>query len=324
MEDFPKDGDGLPKLGLVCLSSDEQIKYRNLTRAIYLKTPPRHRRLLLLGVYWDNTHRLLRALDYCARRHIKLYRATSNLFPFSDEPLGRDVLQSIPATLAAVGRRARKHGIRLVLHPDQFVVVNSESRQTRATSVKILQKHALWFDLFGLEQSTWNLMNIHGGKMNRIDTLVRAVDRMDDNVRSRLTFENDEYSYSATEILEISRRTGCPTVFDCHHHVIKEGLDSYDHPSVREMTLAARETWPDPSWQLCHVSNGDVAFRDRYHAEFARMMPGAFRDVPWLEVESRGKERAILDLRQSWPATGDPPPNFPLRKATAAELREAI
>ncbi len=322
-DDFPKDGQGLPTLGLVCLSSDEQIKYRSLTRAIYLKTPPRHRRLLLLGLYWDNTHRLLRALDYCARRHIRLYRATSALFPFSDEPLGRDVLQSMPATLASVGRRARKLGIRLILHPDQFVVLNSESRQTRATSVKILQKHALWFDLFGLEASTWNLMNIHGGKAGRADVLVRAIDRLDDNIRQRLTFENDEYSYSAAEILEISRRTGCPTLFDCHHHVIKDKLDSYDDPSVTEMTLAARETWPKPSWQVCHVSNGETAFRDRYHAEFARMMPKAFADVPWLEVESRGKEQAILDLRHQWPTTGDPPAHFPLRKPTAAELREA-
>jgi UV DNA damage endonuclease len=321
-ETFPHHQPDQPQLGLVCLSSDERIKYRGMTRATFLKTPPHLRRKLLLSVYWDNTHRLLRALDYCANRDIRLYRTTSNLYPMSDEPLGRDVLSSIPATMSSVGRRARKHDIRLILHPDQFVVLNSETRQTRATSVKIMQKHAMWFDLYGLEQSPWNLMNIHGGKSGRVETLVRAVDRLPDNVRSRLTFENDEYSCSTVEILEVSQRTGCPMVFDCHHHVIKEGLDSYDDPSVAEATHAARETWPDSGWQVCHVSNGDAAFRDRYHAEFARMMPRAFREVPWLEVESRGKERAIRELRESWPTSGDPPPDMPLRKPTAAEMRE--
>ena len=82
----------------------------------------------------------------------------------SDEPEGRAILESIPAALSAVGRRARQLDIRVVLHPDQFVVLNSENPATVETSKKILEKHALWFDLFGLDQSPWNLMNLHGGK----------------------------------------------------------------------------------------------------------------------------------------------------------------
>ncbi len=321
--DFPPDPAGRPKLGMVCLSSDERCKFRALTRALYLKTPPHSRSMKLRELYWDNVQRLHFALGYCHRRNIELYRATSALFPMSDEPLGRKVLESMPATLSSIGRRAERLGIRVVLHPDQFVVLNSESRQTAATSVKILKKHALWFDLFGLEQSPWNLMNIHGGKAGRAEQLIRAVARLPDNVRRRLTFENDEYSYSSAEILEICRRTGCPFVFDCHHHVIHDQLDSYDHPSVAYYTDAARETWSNPDWQLCHVSNGDAAFRDRYHSELITRMPKAFKSVPWLEVEARGKERAILGLRQNWPDTGEAEYGVALRKPTAAELREA-
>ena len=319
---FPPDRDDRPHLGMVCLSSDERCKFRALTRALYLKTPPHERRLKLLELYWDNVQRLHFTLGYCHRRQIELYRATSALFPMSDEPLGKSTLESIPATLASIGRRVEKLGIRMVLHPDQFVVLNSESRKTAATSAKILKKHALWFDLFGLSDTPWNLMNIHGGKAGRSEQLVRAVARLPDNVKKRLTFENDEFSYSSAQILDICRQTGCPFVFDCHHHVIHDKLDSYDHPSVAYYTEAARETWPDPDWQLCHVSNGDAAFRDRYHSEFITRMPRAFRSVPWLEVEARGKERAILGLRQNWPETAEPEYGVALRKPTAAELRE--
>lgn len=315
-EAFPPDAPGLPKLGMVCLSSDQQCSFRSITRQQFLKLDPDEQAGRLLGIYWENTQRLHWTLGYCARRKIALYRATSGLYPMSDEPLGRGVLTNLPATLSSVGRRAERLGIRMLLHPDQFVVLNSETPATVETSRKILDKHALWFDLFGLAQTPWNAINLHGGKGGRADELVAVVADLPDNVRRRLTFENDEYSYSAEEILAICRRTGCPMVFDCHHHVIREKLDSYDHPSVAYFTRAARDTWPKPGWQVCHVSNGETAFRDRYHALHVTMMPRAFRDVPWLEVEARGKEQAILRLRLGWPTSGDPPPGFPLEKPT--------
>ena len=320
---FPPDRPGYPRLGLVCLSSDEKCKFRTTTRSQYLKGPTKGRRLKLLEIYWDNVQRLHQTLTYCHLRKIELYRATSALFPMSDEPAGEQTLKSIPATLGSVGRRANRLGIRMLLHPDQFVVLNSEDPRIVKTSVKIMKKHALWFDLFGLERSPWNLMNVHAGKAGRADELVRTVEKLPENVRSRLTFENDEFSYGAGEVLDICRRTGCPMVFDCHHHVIREGLSSYDHPSVAYYARAARETWPDPDWQVCHVSNGDSAFLDRYHSEHVTMMPRAFKNVPWLEVEARGKERSIYGLRQAWPADGSPHYGPPHRKPTAAQLREA-
>ena len=300
---------------MVCLSSDGRCAFRTVTRTGYLKLPPRQRATKLLELYWNNVQRLHFALGYCHRRNIRLYRATSGLFPMSDEALGRRVLDSIPATLSSVGRRAGRLGIRVLLHPDQFVVLNSETPAVARTSRKILEKHAHWFDLLGLAQSPWNAMNIHGGKAGRAEALVANVAKLPHNVRSRLTFENDEYGYGAAEILEVCRRTGCPMVFDCHHHVIKERLSSYDHPSVAYYTRAARETWPRPEWQVCHVSNGEGAFLDRYHSERIGLMPRAFRDVPWLEVEARGKERAILGLRRQWPIHAAPGYGVPLRKS---------
>ena len=313
----------LPELGLVCLSSDEQCRFRTITRTRYLSLPQPQRDSDLHAIYWDNVQRLHWTLGYCKRRNIHLYRATSALFPMSDEPAGEAILRGMASSLASVGRRAKALGIRVVLHPDQFVVLNSESEKTRAVSRLILEKHALAFDLMGLEQSAWNLMNIHGGKAGRVDELVDAIKDLPPNVRQRLTLENDEYSFSAAEIYDVCRRTGVPMLFDCHHHVIRENLDSYDHPSVAEFTKLAAGTWPDPAWQVVHVSNGDQAFLDRYHSEKITMIPAAFRDVPWIEVEARGKEIAIKGLQESWPERSTAAEGFPLRRLNAAEQREA-
>ncbi|MDB5326945.1 MAG: damage endonuclease UvsE [Phycisphaerales bacterium] len=313
----------LPELGLVCLSSDEQCRFRTITRTRYLSLPQEQRDKDLHAIYWDNIQRLHWTLGYCARRNIRLYRATSALFPMSDEPAGDATLRSMAASLSSIGRRAKQLGIRVVLHPDQFVVLNSESEKTRAVSRLILDKHALAFDLMGLPQTAWSLMNIHGGKAGRGDELVNVIKDLPPNVRQRLTLENDEYSFGAEEIHDICRRAGVPMLFDCHHHVIKENLDSYDHPSVARYTRLARDTWPDPQWQVVHVSNGETAFLDRYHSQQITMIPKAFRDVPWIEVEARGKEVAIAGLRADWPKRSTAAEGFPLRKTTAAEKRAA-
>jgi UV DNA damage endonuclease len=95
-------------------------------------------------------------------------------------------------------------------------------------------------------------------------------------------------------------------VFDAHHHVVHEGLDTYDHPSVAEMVEAARATWPVPEWQLVHISNGRTRFGDRHHSDLVEAMPEAYRSVPWIEVEAKHKELAIEKLSAEWLAADAP------------------
>jgi UV DNA damage endonuclease len=290
-----------PELGLVCLTHSPECRYRTLTRTRYLSLSPARRRDALERLYWDNLGRLHGALSFCRRRGIRLYRVTSGLFPLSDQGAGRDVLAGMAALLSSVGRRAERLGIRVLMHPDQFVVVNSERAAVRHASAAILEKHGLAFDLLGLPRSPWAAIIIHGGKSGRSDELVDAIRRLPPSVWQRLALENDESAYGSAEILDVCRRAGVPMVFDAHHHVIKERLETYEHPSVADMTRAAGGTWPDPSWQIVHLSNGRDAFADRRHSDLIARVPSAYAAVPWIEVEARGKELAIEQLRAEWP-----------------------
>jgi UV DNA damage endonuclease len=191
-------------------------------------------------------------------------------------------------------------GLRLVMHPDQFVVLSSDDANVIANSVGILRHHARVLDLLQQPRSPWAAIEIHGGKGDRADTLVRVIAELPEEVRARLALENDEYAYSAAEILDVCRRAGVPMVFDAHHHVVHESLDSYDDPSIAKYVAAARETWPDPTWQMVHISNGRDAFADAKHADYITVMPSAFRDVPWIEVEAKQKELAIERLQKTW------------------------
>ncbi|MDZ7963311.1 MAG: UV DNA damage repair endonuclease UvsE [Aulosira sp. DedQUE10] len=292
----------LPELGLVCITVDKKVRFRTMTRTRYLKLSLEHKESALRELYLHNLQRLNDALSFCQNNQIRLYRMPSGLFPLSDmeDEIGANILEEMSADLAKIGQLSHSLDIRIVLHPDQFVVLSSDSPEVVQTSIKILERHARTLDLLGLPRSPWSLMNIHGGKSQRTAQLVKVIAELPEAIKSRLTFENDEYAYSASEILAVCQQAGVPVVFDAHHHICHENLDSYDDPSVAEMFYAARETWENPDWQLVHISNGETAFKDRKHSELITAMPSVYHQAPWIEVEAKHKEEAIANLRSWW------------------------
>jgi UV DNA damage endonuclease len=252
---------------------------------------------VLLELYRQNLGTLDRALTYCAAHDIRLYRISSQIFPFADVELGRELLATLREELRRVGMRATDLGIRMVVHPDQYVVLNSDSPEVVKNSITILEMHARTLDYLAQPVSPWAALELHGGKGKRAGQLVAQIGALPENIRGRLALENDEYIYSAEEILEICRAAQVPMVFDAHHHVVYEKLTSYADPSVAEYVAAARTTWPVPEWQMVHISNGLERFGDRRHSDLIHDLPAAYAGVEWIEVEAKHKEHAIRRLQ---------------------------
>jgi len=287
-------------LGLVCITTTDAVRYKTVTRKRILSFAEPVQQEMLRVIYQENIHRTGNAIKFCQANHINLYRLTSGLFPFSDEPIGADILDEFADQLAVTGNKAIKNNLRIVMHPDQYVVLSSDSESIIENSVKILNMHARTLDLLNQPRSEWATMNIHGGKGDRIDKLVESVKKLPDNIRSRIAFENDEHAYSSAQILEVCHRAKVPMVFDAHHHISREKLDDYNHQSVAEMFWAARETWQNPENQLVHISNGRDYFQDRAHHDLIFTMPEVFRFAPWIEIEAKHKEIAIEKLNNEW------------------------
>ena len=287
-------------LGLVCITNSEEVRFKTVTRKRLFSFDEATQAEMLRVIYQENINRLNLAIEFCVANNINLYRMSSGLFPFSDEPFGAEILTDYAPQLAAIGKSALDKNIRLVLHPDQYVVLSSDSELVIENSVKILTMHARLMDLLGQPRSEWAVMNIHGGKGDRSDKLVESVEKLPEAIRSRVCFENDEHAYSSAQILDVCRRASVPFVFDAHHHVCREKLDSFNDDSVTETFWAARETWKTPENQLVHISNGRDHFQDRAHHDLIFDMPDVFRFAPWIEIEAKHKEIAIAKLQREW------------------------
>jgi UV DNA damage endonuclease len=289
-----------PNLGLVCITAGPEIRFRTITRTRYLSFAPDERRAVLHTLYADNITRLAAAAAYCAAHGIRLYRLSAALFPMLDlegDVTGQMVLETLAAELRAVGDAFTTAGIRVLVHPDQFIVLNSESSDVVRRALYALSFHGLVMDLLGFSRTPWNTILLHGGKGGRATELAAIIPTLPDNVRLRLCLENDERAFGPAELIPVCEQVGVPLIFDAHHHVVREKLESQNDPSVREWVLAARATWTPPEWQVVHLSNGINGPQDRRHTDLITHFPDAYRDVPWIEVEAKGKELALAGLR---------------------------
>jgi UV DNA damage endonuclease len=135
------------QFGLVCITHSEEVRYRTITRKRLLQQSEPVQLQLLEDLYRSNIQRLDTALHYCKREGIFLYRIPSSIFPSLGEDIGRKALRPLSAFVETLGAWAIANNIRLVMHPDQFVVLSSDSENVVANSIKILRMHADIMDL---------------------------------------------------------------------------------------------------------------------------------------------------------------------------------
>jgi UV DNA damage endonuclease len=286
-----------PALGLVCITHSDQVRFRTITRTRCLALDEKARQQALMDIYGANIATLFRALDFCRDNSIRLYRCTSGLFPMVDDPAGRRALVQLRREMKPFGPAAERMGVRVLLHPDQYVILNSDRPQVIRQSIGMMRDHARAFDMLSLPRSAWSCMILHGGRSGAGDRLVSTIRRLPASIRTRLVLENDERAFGAQQILDICRQAGVPMVFDAHHHIIRERLESFEHPSIARFVAEARTTWPDPQWQIVHLSNGRAGLHDPRHSDLIQTIPAAYLKLPWIEVEAKHKEEAIRHLR---------------------------
>lgn len=292
----------LPRLGLCCQFAREPITFRNTTVAAMQRLPRRARLARLAELCLANADALHAALTYCAHAGIGAFRVNSQILPVKTHAQVGYAVADLPeaavivARFRAAGDFARTHGLRLSFHPDQFVVLNSPNPQTLAHSRAELDYQAEVAEWIGADT-----LNIHGGgaygdKAAALQALRRAIERLPDRVRSRLTLENDDKVYTPRDLLPVCTDLGVPLVYDVHHHrCLPDGL------TVAEATTRARATWrTEPLFHLSSPREGWSGPKPERHHDYIDPKDFPKEWLGWpltVEVEAKAKELAVEKLQ---------------------------
>ncbi len=289
------------RLGLCCMFRDQPIKFVTTT-ATAISKMKRTDALAKLGrLCIENADALLAALHFCAENDIGCFRVNSQILPIKTHPVCGYQVEELPdgdeiiRRFKECGKFSLKHKLRTCFHPDQFVVLNSPRPDVVDKSVQELEYQGEVAEWIGAD-----VINIHGGgaygdKQKALADFARNLDRLSARVRSRLTVENDDKTYTPQDLLPICKATGIPLVYDVHHHRCNR-----DDLSIEQATKQALSTWNrEPLFHISSPIEGWDGPKPERHHDFIDLMdfPKCWRQKTiTIEVEAKAKEAAVKKL----------------------------
>lgn len=311
------------KLGLVCISELLREKspfmaFKTMTRKSFLKEKDKNVAIDTLS------HRILHNLTvsnetikHCASIGVKHYRLSSSIFPLVTDPTLSLTLEHFPryseilSKLAEIGNSSKRLNISLSLHPDQYVVLGSNSDDVCSKSIKELNFFGWMLDAMGCNQDYSCPINIHPA-LSKFESAEGFVDKFvtnffkcDLSVRSRLVIENEHNGF-----------WNCNNLYDHFHNYVKNKygfhfpltLDNWhDHcnPSVDNNAvvpynshfLKFYNTWPNVP--VFHWSQGKSDKDPAHISTLSLIPPDLGLDVIY-EVEVKDKDKGFQHLLPSF------------------------
>jgi UV DNA damage endonuclease len=305
MTDSQFEGSG-PQLrwGLCCQFLDAPIKFRTATHRYVASLQSRVAPRYLAEIAAHNADALAAAIEQCHEVGIGAFRVNSQVLPLATHPVTGYNLERLDPTGAIAGAfewagaLARAYDVRLSLHPDQFVVLNSEREPVVESAVQELEHQAMIAEMIGADVIVLHAGGAAGGVEPALERLERGLPRLSARARERLALENDDRSFTPRSLLPLCQRAGVPLVYDVHHHrCLPDGL------SIEEATELAVGTWQgrEPYAHLSSPKGGWTATNVRAHADYIDPMdfPDLWRSrTMTIDVEAKAKERAVLAIKR--------------------------
>ncbi|MDQ4128006.1 MAG: UV DNA damage repair endonuclease UvsE [Actinomycetota bacterium] len=254
----------------------------------------------LRAVVRENVSGLETILRWNAARGIGLFRIGQGLIPFASHPnFPYDWEAEHGDDLRAVGELAREFGIRLSMHPGQYINPGSPKPPVVERSLAELRYVARVFDFIGGADSVL-VLHLGGAYEDRPAATRRFVEALstEEEVLRYLAIENDERIWTVEEVLEAACRLGVPVIIDTLHHALNPG-----GLTLKEALNLALPTWETRGVRpKIHLSSQDPEKRPGAHAysvdprdwrALRSALDGRETDIM---VEAKGKEHALAPM----------------------------
>ncbi len=257
----------------------------------------------------QNIRDLEKYLHWNLENDILVFRMSSNMIPWGNKVdwFSFKDFSEIKDVLARCGEFAKKHGMRLTMHPGQYCILTSPHQHVIDNSVSDLQMHSDIMDLMGLSRTHNNKINIHmgatyGDKESAIKTFLKNFNKLPDAIKSRLTIENDDKGnmYSTKELFEgIHKNANIPIVFDYHHHKFCTGGQSEE-----EALRLAVSTWgnikPIVHYSESKALNESLKVKLQAHSDYYLNKVETYGLDLDIMMECKAKELAVMKYKKDF------------------------
>jgi len=190
----------------------------------------------------NNLDCLGKILRYNLDNNLLFFRISSDLIPFAGHPICTFNWQEyFKERFQEIGNFILENDIRISMHPDQFVLINSNNESIVAKSILELNWHCEVLDSMGLDETAKvqiHVGGIYGDKNSAIERFVDNYKKLPNLIKKRLAIENDDKLYSLKDCLYVSKKTSVPVIFDSFHHSCLNNDES-----MEEAIKLSEKTW---------------------------------------------------------------------------------
>jgi UV DNA damage endonuclease len=264
------------------------------------------RRVRLARVSRCNLENTLRILKNNAAQNIEVYRLTSKLIPLAthNDLFDWDYSSEFSEDFKRIGEYIKAKNFRVSAHPDHFTVLNSLKPEVLEASIKDLDYHVKLFEAMRLYDYKYKLVlhvgGMYGDKGKAIERFKINFSNLSDRIRRRIILENDDKSFTASDVLDICEDLHIPMVLDVHHHNCTNNGEQ-----VEMLLPRIFETWNEEIYPpKIHFSSPKSEREFRSHADyidyqefmnFLNIAKVFNKDIDFM-LECKMKDRALLEL----------------------------
>lgn len=277
-------------LGLVCMLHNQKSKKGFSGIKACESATQQQRNSKLTEATLHNIKNALECLQWCADNNVKGYRISSSLIPFHQYFNWQS--KEILTALTMVRLKAKKYNIQLIIHPDQFNILNSPNREVITKTVAELTHQAKICEILDIKHMIIHTGGVYGDKDEAMSRFMDNYLNLPKQIQDLIAVENCHY-FDANDIKLMADLIGIKTVYDAHHQRV---IHNNTELSTHKLNITRLQP------VICHISSGKSNPCDKSHADYisaddAKLFKELFANYDGVvEVEAKKKDLAIKEL----------------------------
>lgn len=280
------------RLGYACINTSlgKDGKFKTITVKSASKLSQDELRKKLKSITIDNLYNTLQIIKWNIKNNITMYRLSSNIVPLATHEIhnfdwknDKDVIK----ICNQIKKLVEENDIRISMHPDQFVVINSPKENVFQSSLKNLEYHNDISNIIGCNTLILHIGGVYGDKITAKERFIVNFKRLPKDIQNKIVLENDDKSFNSDDVLDICQKLNIPFCIDLHHERVNPSYYSIENRLDEIIT-----TWNGKT-PKCHLSSGKINNADRSHADYITE-----EDYKWALDITKGKFDIMLESKQ--------------------------
>lgn len=179
----------------------------------------------------ENLENFLEILKYNQSNNIHFYRMTSHLVPLLTYPNSyNNILKKYKNKFVVIGEFIKKNNMRVDMHPDQFLVLNSMNPNVVESTILSLEYYDSLMKLLNLNTNI--ILHIGSSQEGKIKAMKRFEDnfnKLNKSIKNKIAIENDDKVFNIRNTLTLAKKLNIPMVLDYHHFLVNKNNEKIEN-----------------------------------------------------------------------------------------------